>query len=216
MKIRDILAKGRPAVSFEVFPPRKDAPFGPVKDAVAKLAKERPAFISVTYGASGNAQANTGEIASFVQKCGVPALAHLTCLTATRESIEKEAYALRGAGIENVLCLRGDQPKDACETPPGSFPHAVSVELAQETEMKGITCFGRASGVNGRVKDCVVETSLDGRTWTERARATLANTADAQDVRFPAPVKARFFRFTALNNHYGDDFASMAEIVVIK
>ncbi len=98
----------------------------------------------------------------------------------------------------------------------GSFPHAVSVELAQETEMKGITCFGRASGVNGRVKDCVVETSLDGRTWTERARATLANTADAQDIRFPAPVKARFFRFTALNNHYGDDFASMAEIVVIK
>ena len=98
----------------------------------------------------------------------------------------------------------------------GMATNYAEAELAQETEMKGITCFGRASGVNGRVKDCVVETSLDGRTWTERARATLANTADAQDIRFPAPVKARFFRFTALNNHYGDDFASMAEIVVIK
>ena len=82
--------------------------------------------------------------------------------------------------------------------------------------MKGLTCYGRASGVNGRVKDCVVETSDDGKAWTERARATLRNTGDGQDILFPAPVKARFYRFTALNNHYGDDFASMAEIVVIK
>ena len=59
MKICDILAKGGPSVSFEVFPPRKDAPFGPVRDAVAQLAEMKPSFISVTYGASGNAQANT-------------------------------------------------------------------------------------------------------------------------------------------------------------
>ena len=59
MKIKDILAQERPSVSFEVFPPRKDAPFEPVKDAVAQLAQEQPSFMSVTYGASGNAQANT-------------------------------------------------------------------------------------------------------------------------------------------------------------
>ncbi|MBO7683201.1 MAG: methylenetetrahydrofolate reductase, partial [Kiritimatiellae bacterium] len=88
MKIRDILARERPSVSFEVFPPRKDAPFGPVKDAVAQLAVERPSFMSVTYGASGSAQANTAAVAAFVQACGVPALAHLTCLTATRGGIE--------------------------------------------------------------------------------------------------------------------------------
>ncbi|MGN0855179.1 MAG: glycoside hydrolase family 2 TIM barrel-domain containing protein [Kiritimatiellia bacterium] len=98
----------------------------------------------------------------------------------------------------------------------GNFPHAVAVELAKETEMKGLTCYGRPNGVNGRVKDCMVETSSDGKIWTERARATLRNTADGQDILFPAPVKARFYRFTAFNNHYGDDFASMAEIVVIK
>ena len=130
MKIKDILAKGRPSVSFEIFPPRKDAPFGPVKEAVERLARQKPSFMSVTYGASGNAQANTAAIASFVQSCGVPALAHLTCLSATDESIAGETETLRNAGIENILCLRGDLPKDAAEPPPGRFAHAVDLVRA--------------------------------------------------------------------------------------
>ena len=103
MKIKEILAAGRPSVSFEVFPPKKDAPFAPVKEAIERLAKQRPAFMSVTYGASGNAQANTTAIASHVQSCGVTALAHLTCISATREGIAKEAAALRDAGIETFV-----------------------------------------------------------------------------------------------------------------
>ena len=130
MKIKDILASGRPSVSFEIFPPRKDAPFDPVKEAVARLAKQKPTFMSVTYGASGNAQANTAAIASFVQACGVPALAHLTCLTATRESIAQETETLRKAGIENILCLRGDPPANAAEPPHGCFAHAVDLVRA--------------------------------------------------------------------------------------
>ena len=127
MKIRNILAEGRPSVSFEIFPPRKDAPFAPVQEAVERLAKEQPTFMSVTYGASGNAQANTAEIASFVQKCGVTALAHLTCVSATRAGIEREANALRSAGIENILCLRGDMPNAAEPAAPGDFAHAVDL-----------------------------------------------------------------------------------------
>ena len=130
MKIKDILASGRPSVSFEIFPPRKDAPFDPVKEAVARLAKQKPTFMSVTYGASGNAQANTAAIASFVQACGVPALAHLTCLTATRESIAQETETLLKAGIENILCLRGDPPANAAEPPHGCFAHAVDLVRA--------------------------------------------------------------------------------------
>lgn len=130
MKIKDILASGRPTVSFEIFPPRKDAPFEPVREAVTQLAQQRPAFMSVTYGASGNAQANTVQIASFVQACGVPALAHLTCLTATRGSIAGEVDALHKAGIENVLCLRGDLPKDASGPTGGDFAHAVDLVRA--------------------------------------------------------------------------------------
>jgi len=124
--IRDILARGRPSVSFEVFPPRADAPFGPVREAVSRLALQKPSFMSVTYGASGNAQANTAAIAGFVQQCGVPALAHLTCVSATREGIKREISLLRAAGVENVLCLRGDQPKDATVVS-GEFAHAVDL-----------------------------------------------------------------------------------------
>ena len=141
MKISDILGKGRPTVSFEVFPPKKDAPFEPVKAAVEQLARQRPAFMSVTYGASGNAQANTAAIAAFVQSCGVPALAHLTCLTATRDGIAGEVAALKAAGIENVLCLRGDRPKDAAEPRPGGFRFAV--DLVRTLRPEGF-CLGGA------------------------------------------------------------------------
>ena len=127
--IRDILDKGRPSVSFEVFPPRADAPFGPVRDAVSRLALQKPSFMSVTYGASGNAQANTAAIAGFVQQCGVTALAHLTCVSATREGIEREVASLRAAGVKNVLCLRGDLPKDVPAVS-GEFAHAVDLVRA--------------------------------------------------------------------------------------
>ncbi|MBR4654255.1 MAG: methylenetetrahydrofolate reductase [Kiritimatiellae bacterium] len=132
MKISSILSGGGPFVSLEVFPPRKDAPFGPVKEAVAQMAELKPAFISVTYGASGNAQANTAEIASFVQACGTPALAHLTCLTSSREHIADEIADLRARGIENILCLRGDSPADASAAsgPAPSFAHAVDLVRA--------------------------------------------------------------------------------------
>ena len=141
MKISDILGNGRPTVSFEIFPPKKDAPFEPVKAAVERLARQRPAFMSVTYGASGNAQANTAAVASFVQSCGVPALAHLTCLTATRDSLADEVVSLRAAGIENVLCLRGDRPKDDAEPRPGSFRFAA--DLVRTLRPEGF-CLGGA------------------------------------------------------------------------
>lgn len=131
MKIKEILALSRPSVSFEVFPPRKDAPFEPVRAAVERLSRQKPSFMSVTYGASGNAQANTVQIASHVQACGVPALAHLTCVTATRESLAEELRSLRKAGVENILCLRGDLPKDVpADNAPGCFAHAIDLVRA--------------------------------------------------------------------------------------
>ena len=130
MKISEILAAGRPSVSFEVFPPKADAPFEPIRRAVSRLAMQRPAFMSVTYGASGNASANTTEVASYVQSLGVCALAHLTCLSSTPEKISGEAAALRDAGIENVLCLRGDMPKGGDGLPSVHFAHAVDLVRA--------------------------------------------------------------------------------------
>lgn len=126
MKIKDIVNSGKPSVSFEVFPPKREAPLDPVKDAVRELAAAKPAFMSVTYGAAGgNSSANTSAIADFVQRdCGVTALAHLTCVMATREGIAAEAAKMKSLGIVNILALRGDLPPDADTVPPGYFKHA--------------------------------------------------------------------------------------------
>lgn len=125
MKIAEILSKNEYSVSFEVFPPKRDALMDPVLQAVGELADEKPSFISVTYGAGGGANTNTIALAEHVQKtCGVPALAHLTCLTSSKEKIVTEINALRRAGIENILCLRGDAPNDGRVDVKRDFTHA--------------------------------------------------------------------------------------------
>ena len=129
MKIKDILATGRTTVSFEVFPPKREMPLEPVKDAVRRIASEKPAFMSVTYGAAGGSSSvNTSAIADYVQNtCGVTALAHLTCVMATRDGVAAEAGRLAALGIENILALRGDRPPEI-ETPPSAyFVHAVEL-----------------------------------------------------------------------------------------
>ena len=145
MRIIDKIKSGRPSVSFEVFPPKRNLPLEPVKDAVRELAAEKPAFMSVTYGAAGgDSSANTSAIADFVQnECGVTALAHLTCVMATRAGIEDEARKLLAAGVGNILALRGDLPPDSDRPSPEHFRHAA--ELV--TFLKGIDpafCLGGA------------------------------------------------------------------------
>ena len=98
----------------------------------------------------------------------------------------------------------------------GNFPHSVTVQLEKVMAIKGLMCYGRQDGENGRVKDFRVETSLDGKDWTLQVEGSFKNTAEGQEVSFVAPIVARYYRFTALNNHHGNDFASMAEIVVVK
>ena len=123
MKISEILQSQRPSISFEVFPPKASAPFEPIAAAVEQLCDQRPAFMSVTYGAGGGANANTLPIAKRILAKGITPLAHLTCLTSTRERIQDELAALKAAGIENILALRGDRPADSGPTP-GCYAHA--------------------------------------------------------------------------------------------
>lgn len=143
MKIRDILKSKKPSVSFEVFPPKKDAAFAPVKAAVARLCKANPSFMSVTYGAGGSANMNTLNIASFIKdECNTTPLAHLTCVMATPDKIKDEAARLTAAGIENILALRGDMPSDATVPPPGHFTHAI--DLIKMLRELGDFCIGGA------------------------------------------------------------------------
>ena len=148
MNLRAIIGSGRPSVSFEIFPPKRPEPslFGETeaaaamertKEVVRKIAAEHPAFISVTYGAAGGTTgANTAAIAQFVQdECHVPALAHLTCITSSRDRIADEIVSFREKGIENILCLRGDYPPGMREEgrgkrEQGAFRHAVDLVRA--------------------------------------------------------------------------------------
>ena len=146
MRISDILARGVPSVSFEVFPPKRDIPLEGTKEVVSEIAAERPAFMSVTYGAAGGSTgANTCAIAAHVQgTCGVPVLAHLTCVGATRESIAREVAAFRAAGVGNVLCLRGDRsPDEAVPATAPDFVHASDLvsALAGEGLCLGGACY---------------------------------------------------------------------------
>ena len=145
MRICDIIGSGRPSVSFEIFPPKRQDPtlFGDAeaktamertKEVVRKIAAEHPAFISVTYGAAGGTTgANTAAIAQFVQdECHVPALAHLTCITSSRDRIADEISSFRAKRIENILCLRGDYPPNfqTSQTSQTFFHHAVDLVKA--------------------------------------------------------------------------------------
>ena len=99
----------------------------------------------------------------------------------------------------------------------GKYPHSVALDLNKVRTLKGITCMARQDGVNGRVKDFKVEVSADRKTWTTVATGSLANTADVQTVRFAQPAaNVRYVRFTGLNEQYGNEFASMAEIGIIE
>lgn len=144
MKIRDILASETPTISFEVFPPKRDLPLEPVKKAVREIAAEHPAFISVTYGAAGGSSGvNTSAIADFVQnECGVTALAHLTCIGATRATVTDEVARLTKRGVENVLALRGDFAPDDAVRAPGDFAHASDLVAFLKTNYPQLSLGG--------------------------------------------------------------------------
>ena len=112
MLIRDRLATGRPSISFEFFPPKSDEAGAQLEQTIAELSTLHPDFVSVTYGAGGSTREKTLEIVSRIrQQSGIEAMAHLTCVGATREEIGAVVERLVSAGVTNILALRGDPPK---------------------------------------------------------------------------------------------------------
>ena len=110
MKISSLFGKGKTVLSFEVFPPKKTSPVETIYDTLGQLKALSPDFISVTYGAGGNA-ANTVtcDIASYIANTlNIPSVAHLTCVYSTKETVLKQLEMFREKGVENILALRGD------------------------------------------------------------------------------------------------------------
>ncbi|MDE6992551.1 MAG: methylenetetrahydrofolate reductase, partial [Lachnospiraceae bacterium] len=151
MKLNEILLKNDVTLSFEVFPPKATANYEAVQRAAYGVAQLKPSYMSVTYGAGGSTRGNTLRIAKGIQETyGVTTIAHLTCVGATREGIRQALEEMRAAGIENVLALRGDKPKDF-EGEPFTDYHYAS-ELAADIRAFGGMCIGGACYPEGHVE----------------------------------------------------------------
>lgn len=151
MKLNEILLKDDVTLSFEVFPPKVTANYEAVQKAAFGVAKLKPSYMSVTYGAGGSTRGNTLRIAQGIQEeYGVTTIAHLTCVGATREGIRQSLEEMRAAGIENVLALRGDRPKDF-EGEPFTDYHYASELVAEIREFGGM-CIGGACYPEGHVE----------------------------------------------------------------
>ena len=112
MKIADIL-KTKATISFEVFPPKKDGDLDSIYKTIDALAELNPDFISVTYGALGNTKGKTVEIASKIKnEYGIESVAHLTCISSSKDEVIEMCKAFKENNVENILALRGDFPKD--------------------------------------------------------------------------------------------------------
>ena len=146
MKVIDILNGGKPSLSFEVFPPKTDSVFDSVKTATEEIARLNPAFMSVTYGAGGGTSKFTLEIAKNIMKTnGVPTLAHLTCVSSTRETVHERIQDFKAAGIENVMALRGDIPEALLDADRSGWAYHHAVELVRELKESGADfCIGGA------------------------------------------------------------------------
>ena len=128
MKISEILKQDKVTLSFEVFPPKTSDAFASVEKAIAEIAQLKPDFMSVTYGAGGGTSAHTVQIASNVfHNYGVTPLAHLTCVSSTKEHVHRVLGKLKEHNIENILALRGDIPADGLDEAAIEYRHAADL-----------------------------------------------------------------------------------------
>lgn len=130
MRIVDLIGRSGPVFSFEFFPPKTQQGEENLYHVIERLRELEPSFVSVTYGAGGTTRDKTLELVRRIKHdLGIEAMAHLTCVGADRHEIESVLGRLRDAGIENVLALRGDPPRDqaAFVRPTNGFGFAVEL-----------------------------------------------------------------------------------------
>ena len=146
MKIIDILNSGKMSMSFEVFPPKTDTAFENVSRATQEIAKLNPSYMSITYGAGGGTSKYTLDIAENIMKdFGVPTLAHLTCVSSSRETVRERIEEMKARGINNVLALRGDIPVDMENDDRSEWSYRYAVDLIREIKDSGYDfCIGGA------------------------------------------------------------------------
>ncbi len=146
MKLSELLKQDKCSLSFEVFPPKNDTSFSSVKEATEEIAKLKPSFVSVTYGAGGGTSQYTLDIAKNIkQSFGVPTLAHLTCVSSTPKTVHQRIEDMKNAGIENVMALRGDLTPELESADRSQWIYRHAIDLVRELkEANADFCIGGA------------------------------------------------------------------------
>src|SRR5919108_5864679 len=132
MRVDKILDERRPVFSFEFFPPKTDEGQELLESTLAELKDDQPDYVSVTYGAGGTTRERTVEITKWIkQALGIEAMAHLSCVGEPVERLREILDEIAGAGIDNVLALRGDPPRGEKEWTPHPGGLKYSTELLE-------------------------------------------------------------------------------------
>ena len=143
MRLTELLQKEEVTISCELFPPKLGTQLENYKNIVKQMSELKPAYMSVTYGATGGTSDYTVELANEVLNVNhIPALAHLTCASSTKEKVASVIEELKEKKIENILALRGDIPQNADFPLPNQYKHAS--ELIADIKAQGDFCIGGA------------------------------------------------------------------------
>ena len=145
MRICDILDDRRPILSFEFFPPKDDIGFWDLYRTVESLKPLEPSYVSVTYGAGGGTRRKTVDLVARIKNdIGIEAMAHITCVGASKDEIARVLDELKMQGMENVLALRGDPPKGQDTFLPTEGGFAYANELVSFIRDRYDFCLGGA------------------------------------------------------------------------
>jgi methylenetetrahydrofolate reductase (NADPH) len=163
MRIVDRLRSAAPCFSFEFFPPKTDEGVASLFEVLRDLIELEPGFVSVTYGAGGSTRQRTLDLVSRIKReTGIEAMAHLTCVGHSRGELGEILDRWRAAGLENVLALRGDPPRDAATFQPSPDGFAHASELAAFIRERGFDfCLGGACYPEGHLEAETREIDLD-------------------------------------------------------
>ena len=96
------------------------------------------------------------------------------------------------------------------------YPHSLTVDLGRTVDAEGVSIWQRPYGVNGNVKDFKFEVSEDGKTWNTVVAGAMKGGSGEQRFKFAKSLRVKFWRFTGLNEHNGNEFASLGEVSLIE
>ncbi len=167
MRIRDLHGRGWPVFSFEFFPPKSDEGARALLNTVADLQEAwKPDFVSVTYGAGGSTRDRTIDVVTRLQReMRINTMAHVACLGSTHAEIDGILETLVEAGVQNVLALRGDAPRDGSPPPPVADGLAHATDLIEFLGSRWPVSVGAACYPEKHVESPSTEEDL---RWTKR------------------------------------------------